>query len=66
MSDPKDHPLSDAELVALAAVVQSEALGRASYDAERIRDGVTLYYGTSPTEASIRLELELRRRRVLP
>lgn len=59
--------LSDAELIALAALAQSVALGRRSTDEERLANGCSVAYGdrTSIEQDRLESELKLRRRGVL-
>ncbi len=66
MSTP-DRPLTDAELIALAAVVHSTALGCYCADADRLANGLSVAYGDAPCDypfAQI-LRAELVRRGVL-
>lgn len=67
MSTP-DRPLTDAELVALAAVVHSIALGCYCADAERLANGLSVAYGDAACDypEAMRLRAELVRRGVLP
>lgn len=59
------RPLTDSELVALAALVQSEALCRHADDLNRLALGNSVGYGDMTWPAKEALDLELQRRGVL-
>lgn len=61
----EERPLTDAELVAVAALAQVDALSMTMENEQRASNGAAPAHGWIQTEATCRLERELRRRGVL-
>jgi hypothetical protein len=65
MGGENERELTDAEMVALAALAQVQALSMKSENDARIANGLSPAYGWLNSDASDRLERELHRRGVL-
>lgn len=65
VNTPEDRPLTDAELIAVAALAQCEALSMNAENESRVAAGHAPAYATLQSDASCRLDRELRRRGVL-
>jgi hypothetical protein len=61
----EERPLSDAELIALAALAQVDAADVTAANADRAAHGYSMAYSGCVSEAAERIRRELTRRKVL-